>query len=207
MRSLFYTLLCFFFILRLPAQSSIFTQFRSISCPEKIWVIAHPFKAKKAFKITGDVQLKVDSIKHTGIIGIDDSGGRLDAFKHAYWMAKLTLAIGCRRANKLGIAHEKGNKIQFQKHQLEDAALPDSMSSVMDLHNNEQGIKAVSECKNCADEEVQKIIMNSLNNGSLRVLKKDKQGNFLNCEGAILILKEWYGKWNIPKCLVSSNGG
>src|ERR1700741_2953495 len=126
-------LLLFSFIFQLSAQSpSAVKYFSKLSRPEKCWVIAHPFKAKKAFRITKHVLLDVDSVKASGIIGTDNNGGKLDAFKHAYWMASVAIKIGSRRAKKLGIAHEKGNWIQFKKHQLEDTVLPDSVSAVMD---------------------------------------------------------------------------
>ncbi len=205
--SVFIILFFFFSFFYSPAQSSIADEFFKLSRPEKIWVFAHPFKAKKAFLITKDVQQDVDSIKRAGTIGNDNNGGKLDAFKHAYWMATLALEIGKRRAEKLGIAHEKRNKIQFKKHQLEENSLPDSVSSMMDLYNNKQGIEAVSKYKNASKKEMQKIIMDALNNGKLRMIKKDLQGNFLNCDGSIIRLQDWYGKWNIPKCLVSSDEG
>jgi hypothetical protein len=193
------------FVYHLPAQNSPTKQFSKLSRPEKVWVFMHPFKAKKAFVITKDVLVDVDSIKMLNIIGKDNNGGKLDAFKHAYWMASIANTIGARRTRKLGIAHEKGNKIQFKKHQLEDSMLPDSMTTVMDLHNNIVGIKLVANKNNASKSDIQKWIMNALNEGQLKIIKKDKQGNFLTCDGSVIALSEWHGKWNIPKCLVSSN--
>jgi hypothetical protein len=184
----------------MSAQSNAFRQFKSLSCPEKSWVIFHPFKAKKAQRITKEVQLFVDSVKQIGIIGVDNNGGKLDAFKHAFWMARLTKAIGARRTRKLGRAHEKGNYIQFKKHELEDSALPDSISSEMDLRNNEIGI---SRAKQIAVGSLSASLLKLAEEGCLFTIKKDENGNFLNCDGSILSIKDWYGKWNIPKCLVS----
>ena len=86
----------FFFSLFTLAASS------QISRPEKWWAITHPFVAKKALEITRRVQKTVDSIKVSGIIGNDNLGGRFDAFKHAYWMASVSLGIGSKKALKLG---------------------------------------------------------------------------------------------------------
>lgn len=205
MRHLLYILVILLLVLKLPAQNSPSKQFSKLSRPEKLWVFTHPFKAKKAFLITKDVIIDVDSIKKTKTIGIDNNGGRLDAFKHAYWMASLANTIGARRAKKLGVAHEKGNKIQFKKHQLEDRLLPDSISTVMDLHNNKIGIQSMKNKKCIPKKEIQNLILDALNQGQLRIIKKDKQGNFLNCDGSPITLAAWYGKWNIPKCLVSSD--
>lgn len=183
----------------LQAQSS----FRKLSRPEKCWVLCHPFKAKRALIVTKEVQLVVDSIKKSGIVGTDNNGGNLDAFKHAYWMASVALEIGSKQALKLGKAHEKGNYLQYKKHKLEDAILPDSVSSSMDLGNNEVGVNSLGRCHfKITEKELQYLILDKLKQGELFIIKKDEQGNFLTCDGALISLKEWAGKWGIPKCLI-----
>jgi hypothetical protein len=168
-------------------------------------VFAHPLKAKRAMLTTKKVLTVVDSIRRAGTIGTDMNGGKLDAFKHAYWMASLSLVIGSKKALKLGKAHEKGNYREFKKHRLEDSILPDSVSSAMDLHNNENGIYELGNCRTFRSEkEAQQKIMHALENGKLKVIKKDKLGNYLYCDGTFIDMNEWKGKWNIPKCLVAS---
>lgn len=203
------TLVCLFLALFLCpglfSQSTI-RKFKKLSTPEKCWVFAHPFKAKKAMKITSEVITVVDSVKRSGSIGTDLNGGKLDAFKHAYWMAALSLEIGAKKSLKLGKAHEKGNYREYKKHRLEDSILPDSASSAMDLHNNVAGIAALENGKTFSSaKEVQLKIMNALKKGDLLIIKKDKLGNYLYCDGTFIDTNEWKGKWNIPKCLVSSN--
>lgn len=198
-----YSLLIFFSV-SLSAQST-FKQFKKLSKPERCWVIMHPCKAKKAFHITKQVQSDMDSIKTTGLLGIDNNGGKLDAFKHAYWMASIANGIGERRAWKLGKAHEKGNYLQFKKHQLEDNMLPDSISSVMDLHNNLAGIKAEKEVKNYSKTIMQEKIILELYNGKLFMIKKNSEGDFLNCGGTVIPMNQWLGKWGVPKCIVPSS--
>lgn len=194
----FYLLVLFLTII----NTNAFAQ--KISYPEKWWAITHPFIAVKAFKITKQVLVDLDSVKKEKIIGEDLSGGALDAFKHSYWMASLTNKINSKRALKLGIAHEKGNKMQFKKHQLEDFILPDSISSVMDLHNNIAGASIITAKKNYSKKEIQQLILELLKEGKLRVIKKDVSGNYLTCNGVLINMQEWKGKWNIPKCLVLS---
>ena len=191
-----------FFFLFLAANSYSQSSFKKLSRPEKCWALCHPFKAKKAAKITREVQKVVDSVKRTGIIGSDNNGGSLDAFKHAYWMASVATVIGRKQALKLGVAHEKGNYIQYKKQEMEDAAMPDSISSVMDLKNNEFGVSSVTKSKNLSQEIIQKKIMDGLATGKLTVIKKDEFGNFLTCDGAVIYLKEWKGRWGNPKCLI-----
>lgn len=193
----------FFFILcsMLIAQSS----FKKLSRPEKIWVMCHPFKAKKTFKLTKEVQKVIDSIKQTGIIGVDNNGGKLDAFKHAYWMASLSNVIGKRKAKKLGMAHENGNYLTFKKHKLEDCILPDSLSSEMDLKNNEIGISLMNDCGKLPPKLIQDKVLTALEEGKLFIIKKDKNGKFLKKDGTQITINEWFGIWDIPKYLVPSN--
>lgn len=200
--------LIYLFLLFCPSVlgAQAYNRFARLSRPEKKWVLAHPFVAKKAFHTTLQVQQDVDSLKQLGILGADLNGGKLDAFKHAYWMASLSLKIGSRKALKLGAAHEKGNYLQFKKHELEDAILPDLASSTMDLHNNEAGIAAMGNCHTFRTrKELQSKIIQAIERGDMRIVKKDKEGNYLNCDGSPIDWKSWAGKWDIPKCLVASN--
>lgn len=192
-----------FFAASLKSQS-LFSKFARISRPEKCWVMAHPFVAKCAFKATIRSYFITDSIKNSGTIGNDMSGGKMDAFKHAYWMACVTKAIGSKKALRLGRAHEKGNKLQFKKQELEDKILPDSMSSVMDLHNNEQG-SAIAKDQQLSEQQLQLKILELLRQGKLVCLRKNKQGSYLTCNGELIDLHQWLGKWGIPKCLIPSN--
>ncbi len=187
-------------VLNITAQN----KFSQISRPEKIWVLMHPFSSKKAFTITKNVLIIVDSIKAIGIIGCDINGGKLDAFKHAYWMANLSKSIGNKKAKSLGIAHEKGNKLQFKKQKTEDRILPDSISCEMDLFNNIQGIEIGTNSQNMNLKEMQLATLDTLKNGKLRVLKKDNNGNYLTSQNTLINLNDWFGKWNIPKCLEPS---
>lgn len=196
----------FVFILVFCISVTVYSQsFKKLSRPEKCWVVFHPCKAKKAATVTKQVQKDVDSIKQIGIIGKDNNGGALDAFKHCYWMAMLTQKIGSKNARKIGNAHEKGNYLQFKKHKLEDAILPDSISSEMDLFNNQVGIYLMGHCKNLSANTIQKKIMDELKNGKLKMIKKDAQGNFLTCDEQVIVLSEWKKKWGNPKCLIDSH--
>ncbi len=188
----------------LQAQSS-FSAFKKLSKSEKCWVLFHPLIAKKTLKITRQVIADVDSVGKTNVIGTDISGGKLDAFKHSYWMASLTVKTGKRKALKLGVAHERGNKKQFKKYQLEDRTLPDSVSCAMDLHNNNVGAGVVTKCEQVSKTEIQKRIMDALQSGKLMIIKKDKDGNILYCDGTFIDTNKWKGKWGIPKCFVASN--
>jgi hypothetical protein len=198
-------IVCFFFLL---FSFSIYSQskFSKLSRPEKIWVFAHPFVAKKAMLASKHVLVVTDSISKLGIIGNDNNGGKLDAFKHSYWMVYLSFKIGSRKAFKLGKAHEKGNYRQWKKRLLEDSILPDSVSSEMDLKNNYEGIRIYKDCKHIhfKAELIDKTLQ-ELTGGKLYIIKKDANRNYLTCDNQLIRLNEWKGKWEIPKCIITSN--
>ena len=179
--------------------------FSKLSKPEKSWVIFHPFKAKKAYLISLEAESTKDSISNSGIVGSDNNGGQLDAFKHSYWMTRLTQGIGKRAAYSLGEAHEKGNYQSFKEKRLEDGFLPDKPSSEMDLHNNRIGVTIGSHYNKTSKNKIIKVIIDSLRQGKMQVLLKDKEGYFLDCDKKRIPLDSLKGKWNTKKCLVPSN--
>ncbi len=177
-----------------------------LSKPERTWVTFHPFKAKRAYSVSLEVLRVKDSIQKTNsMIGNDNSGGKLDAFKHSYWMARLTQDIGKRAAYTLGKAHEKGNYQTYQKRKLEDGLLPDKPSTDMDLYNNKVGIKVGSAFKKVSKEVLMQKLTDSLKIGKLRILSKDQDGDFLDCSGKKIPLDSLKNKWETKKCLVPSD--
>jgi hypothetical protein len=187
------------------AQSGIFKKFISLRSPEKIWILKHPFIARKAYKITQEVQrISNEMIKDTTLDG-DYSGGQVDAFRHALWMSSLTIKIGSKKAHSLGVAHEKSNRIDYEKRKLEELHVPDSISSAMDLKNNDIGIKIGMENTSCTQPELIEIVKKAVIMGKLVVIKKDKNRNFLDWEGNKIDDTKWQGKWYNPKILVPSD--
>jgi hypothetical protein len=196
------------FLLFLLFSLSLFSQskFSKLSRPEKCWVLTHPFVAKKAMFASKHVLTVTDSISKLGVIGNDNNGGKLDAFKHAYWMVYLSLKIGSNKAMKLGKAHEKGNSLQWKKKMLEDSILPDSVSSEMDMKNNLEGIRIYNDCRHIhfKSELIDKTLQ-ELAEGKLYIIKKDANKNYLTFDNQLIRLNEWKGKWSIPKCIITSN--
>ncbi len=182
------------------SQSKI-KNFKKISCPEKWWVIWHPFVAKKAFNISQLARQKTDSIKQNEILKGNGNGEQVDAFRHTYWMAKLTNEIGWRRAKKLGEAHEKGNYRDYKKRRLEDGVVPDKINSDMDFFNNAIGIELG---KTTAENIAQKVV-ELVKDGKCKIIKTDGQGNYLDCDGNLLSKENLKGKWENNKCLVWSD--
>ncbi|WP_298779554.1 hypothetical protein [uncultured Polaribacter sp.] len=181
------------------------SDFWKLSKPKRTWVLFHPFKAKKSLEVSKETNKIADSIKKTNLLDGDASGGQVDAFRHAYWMARLRQEIGKSAARSLGKAHEKENYLTFKKRALEDGVVPDEISSKMDLYNNEEGLKLMSKGSSVSKKGLIYRIINAIKNGKMKVIKKDKNGNFLNSEGKIISKDSLKGKWKNDKCLVPSN--
>lgn len=202
-RKMFFGLLFVFLTVDMVGQD-MSSKFSNLSSPEKWWVFWHPFKAKTAFTSSMRTLEITDSIKSNNVIGSDLNGGRIDAFKHAYWMADLSRRIGTRSALKLGQAHEKGNYRDFLNGDKEDGDLPDKASSDMDLFNNRIGAKLYETTLTNSEQEMIGVVITALLRGELKVIKK--QGAFfLDCKGNILEPSSIQGTWENDKCLIPSN--
>lgn len=193
-------LLLFFVVSSLVYSQSKFKSFKKLSCPEKWWVVWHPFVAKKAFNVSQLARQKTDSIKQNKILKGKGNGDQVDAFRHTFWMAQLTNEIGWRRARSLGEAHEKGNYKDYKKRRLEDGEVPDKISSEMDYFNNNVGIALG---KNTNENLVEKVV-ELVRTGKCKIIKTDAEGNYLDCGGNVLLKENLKGKWKNNKCLVWS---
>ncbi len=169
-----------------------------------MWVLFHPFKAKKALAISKEANRVADSIKKSPLLDGDPSGGQVDAFRHAYWMACLNQVIGKNAARSLGKAHEKDNYKTYKKRKLEDGVIPDKISSTMDLFNNEIGLSLTRRNSKGSKKGLVYKVINAIHAGKLKIIKKDTKGNFLTCDGKIISSKSLKGKWKNNKCLISS---
>ncbi len=196
--------ICMLFTLLL-CNNKLYSQtrhsFRKLSCPGKKWVFMHPFKARKAKHLTQYVLAVTREVKKTGELDSIENGGKLDAFRHAFWMATLTQGIGERRARRLGNAHEKGNYRDLKKRRLEEGLLPDSVSVAMDLYNNEKGIELGKKHK----ENLREHVVSAIQQGEMKIIYRNHAGEFLNCRGEILTTAKWQGKWVNERCLIKSN--
>lgn len=199
------TFLIFFSLTLSTTAQSDFKSFLKLSGPIKRWVLFHPFKAKTSLKISKETNKVADSIRKTNLLDKDAAGGQVDAFRHAYWMARLRQEIGERAARSLGKAHEKENYITYKKLKLEDGVVPDEISTDMDLHNNEEGLKLITKGSTVSKRSLIYRIVNAIYNGKMKIIKKDANGNFLTCNQKIISKESLKGKWKNNKCLVPSN--
>lgn len=185
-------------------SQSNFKKFFDLSGPKRTWVLFHPFKATKALRISNEANKVSDSIKKLNLLDGDAAGGQVDAFRHAYWMARLHQEIGKSAARSLGKAHEKENYLTYKKLKLEDGVVPDEISSKMDLYNNEQGLKLISRESDISRNGLIYRIVNAIKEGKMKIIKKNKEGDFLTCDGNLISKESLKGKWENNKCLISS---
>jgi hypothetical protein len=204
MKKISLLIFCLFISVSSFSQSDI-KRFFKLSAPMKIWVLFHPFKVKKSYKISLETNKLADSIAKTNLLDKDGAGGQVDAFRHAYWMMRLKQEVGEKAARSLGKAHERDNYITFKKNKKEDGVVPDKISSEMDLYNNEEGLKLISKKSKLTRKAMINRIVIAIRRGKFIVVKKDSQGDFLNCSGGKLSKKEVLGKWKNNKCLEKSN--
>jgi hypothetical protein len=196
--------------------SAVFAQpkkFSALSKYEKRWALFHPFASYKIKKHQKEMYAaynevaataKTSSGKSRPLLDTFANGGQLDAFRHTFAMAYFSKYVKTKKLRKLGKAHEKGNYLQFIRHKNEEGEAPDSLSSVMDLKNNEIGFSLQQEVKKLPVEELKQKVIQQIQMGATYIIKRNKKGLYVDCEGNIIDREKLKG-WSIPKCLVASN--
>lgn len=187
-------------IISLKAQ-----QFQSRSLYEKKWAITHPFAAIKVKRIYKKALPLYKTIQQSSAIDKYNNGGKLDAFRHVFFMAAFAQKIKPKKILKLGIAHEKGNYINFKKAISEDGELADSLSTVMDLQNNYTGIGIGVKNKKKQLNELAGICIAAIKAGNAVYFKRSNNGEYLTCNDEMIDLSAYKNKWYIPKCLINTN--
>ncbi len=207
MKRTWLTFLLILFMMQVARSQSMFNEFISLSRPEKWWVMMHPFIAKKASEAAKKARIAAKKQKQNPALDSLYNGGRIDAFKHAYWMALMVREMKSKKAKKLGIAHEKGNYLDFKKRRGEDGAVPTKENNEMDLYNNIAGIKIGEKFSEIPNDSLQKIIIDSIAVGYLKIIKQNEDGIFLDSNGNIILQGNIKGRWETPRVLVPSDFG
>ena len=202
-----YKYICCLLVLFFANSASAQTKsFHNLSKYEKCWAMCHPFAAKGIKKHQSEMYTVYKEVKQQHLLDTFENGGKLDAFRHTFAMAYFSKFVKPKKLRKLGKAHEKANHWQFL-HSLpdEDGELSDSLSSVMDLRNNDIALSFSKETKNLSIEEIKQKIISLIKNGDVFIMKRNGQGKYLDCDGNIIPTVKIKGIWNTPKCLVKSN--
>jgi len=182
----------------------VFSQ-HEISKYEYRWAILHPFAAKRVQKHLIEAMDVYKQVKDSKQLDGFESGGTLDAFRHAFTMAYLTRYVKVSQLRKLGRAHEKGNEYYFFKNRQEFGERADSLACVMDLLNNELGFEIGKKYKNASKEDLKNAIIDQIMAGNAWKLKKNSQNQYVSCENEPILMENYKGKWFLPKCLVKTN--
>lgn len=199
------TIIVFLFLSSQIIAQSNWEKFWKLSTTHQIWVVFHPFKAKKASEISMEATKVSDSVAKTHLLDKDIADGQVDAFRHAYWTARLQQEIGKRAAISLGKAHEKDNYKTFKKKQTENGIVPDQASKEMDLFNNKVGLRFTQKGIPSSKNELTQNIVDAILIGDLKVIKKDTLGNYITCDGALIPSAALGNSWQNKKCVIPSN--
>ncbi len=183
----------------------LYSQSPGRSKHERLWALSHPFAAikvklisKKCYQIYYGSSLKNE-------LDTFSAGGKLDAFRHVFFMAAFSQKVKIKKLRKLGKAHEKANYKMFLKLKPENNELPDSLGSVMDLSNNELAFKLAPEIKKMTLPELKQFVIEKIMNGNAIIMKRRKSGTYIDCSDKVIDRKLFMNKWNVPKCLAPSN--
>lgn len=176
-----------------------------ISKFEYRWAFAHPFSALKVKKHVAIAMLVYKDVKAQKLLDDLEYGGKLDAFRHTYTMAYLSLYVKPKKLKKLGEAHEKGNEAQFYKKKSEFGERPDSLASVMDLHNNSLGFEIGQNFNKSTKKELFSAVINAIKAGKAIYLKRNEANSYVTCNNEVLNMKFYIKAWYVPKCLIATN--
>lgn len=181
-----------------------FGHLQAQSPPEIVWAIFHPFAALRVKTITQRCQPYFQYYKAKGRPDGFENGGRLDAFRHTFFMAAFAQKIKPAKLLKLGEAHEKGNYKDFRRAKLEEGELADFLSCEMDLINNELGVKLGRAKRYIPLDSLAILSLKLIEEGYAVIMKRNQAGYYLNCKDEQLDLKIYEGHWMVPKCLTNS---
>jgi hypothetical protein len=193
------------FILFLFSWTSGYSQSAEVSRYELSWSFFHPGTAIKVKKIKDECDRFFDKKTIQAQLDSFSNGGKLDAYRHIFYMAAFAQKVNAEKLRMLGMAHEKNNYNQFKKGGLEYGEIPDSLSTVMDLYNNELGFKLGSANKNADLQKLSRLVITEIKNGKAIVMKRKRSGTYVDCSGKEINPKLYGAKWFIPKCLVTSD--
>ena len=172
---------------------------------EKKWAMLHPFAALRVQGISKKAKLIYRDTSITKYLDHYEAGGKLDAIRHVFFMASFAQKIKIKKIRELGVMHEKQNYQDFLNGHLEFGELPDSLSSVMDLRNNELGLMIGKTNKSLNQMALAKIVVKAILDGKATIVKRDSLKNYLTCNNEIIHLPLYQKQWYVPKCLVKSN--
>lgn len=136
------------------------------------WALFHPIAAIKVNHIYKKNYPVYQQIKSQKKLDTIENGGKLDAFRHSFFMACFAQKVNPKKLVKLSIAHEKDDVYLFQKKKkYEYMDVPDSTSIQMDLYNNQVGIELGRKYRKLSPLQLKDSVMNDIYSHKVRVIK------------------------------------
>ncbi len=170
---------------------------------EKRWAYKHPFAAIKIKKVKKKCDVFYAEIKDHPDLDKYENGGKLDAYRHLFYTLAFTYKVKTNKVISLGIAHEKDNYLSFLKSRNEEGELADSLSCEMDLLNNKEALNLIQKLHHEVNfEKMSAVCIRHIKEGNAWFIKRDEKGNYLKCDGTLIKMEDYKGKWIIPKCLI-----
>lgn len=123
------------------------------------WALLHPVCALKVWKIYHTQKFLYDTsyLKTNGLNSFCD--GQTDAFRHIFFMALFAQKCSEKKIWKLGLAHEKKNLECFMDKNCRELCPSDTLSILMDLHNNLLGLELGKKFPSVSPEMLRSIVM------------------------------------------------
>lgn len=136
-----------------------------------MWAITHPIAAIQVNHIYKKYYITYQEVKNQKILDSIENGGKLDAFRHAFFMACFAQKIASKKLIKLGIAHEKDDvRYYLKRKKMEFQDIPDSASIQMDLYNNQIGIEIGKKYKKLPVIQIRDTIIQYIHTKKLKTL-------------------------------------
>lgn len=129
------------------------------------WAMIHPIAAIKVQRIYKKNHPIYLEIKQKAVLDTFEHGGKLDAFRHAFFMACFAQKIKPRKLIQLGIAHEKDD---YAKKPILTHA--DTLNTTMDLYNNTIGIELGRKYRKLAPQQLKDTIIQYILNNKLKII-------------------------------------
>lgn len=124
------------------------------------WAFFHPIAAIKVKHIYKKNLIIYQEVKQQKLLDTIENGGKLDAFRHGFFMACFAQKIKPKKLIKLGIAHEKDDVRSYsKKRKTEFKDIPDSASIQMDLYNNQIGMELGRKYKKIPSTQLKDTIL------------------------------------------------
>lgn len=180
-------------------------KFHELPRPEKWWAFFHPLILKRSYHIAKEAKRIADEKISDPDLDGDHDGGQVDAFRHTLWMAMMSREFGKWRSLSLGRAHEESNYQDYLARRLEDGNIPDHQACIMDLRNNSIGADLGRKYRKLSDSALIEVVKANVLEGKSWVLLKDRSGNFLDADGAVIPYDSLKGRWETKKQFVRSN--